>query len=546
MVAQSDPVYGREPVIKLVRELMAREEVGGSLRNQHFPILVVEGFRGAGKTALLSALEDLLDQRVPHAKLDFEATSGASITQVLSGLAFELSGKCRRYGALRFPRFIIGQLVMGLDLDLKDHAQARGQVIEVLERRRWVDTIRAELVDMAGTVLKTLGESSGAPVEPPRTVFGLALKWLTARAPARIVLGSFQGWYGHRDLGLANDSIDMLVNLNRWARNKEDKGSRQRVDELLLAAFLADLRTEFDRGRRADERSLNCVVLLDNADSRLGRRFLNELVRARRQRAAGEQHDADPLTVVATSRERLLAGVPSADWETVPLHNTRSEQRPGKLDWSRLWWLRYQLPGLTEDEISRAVATSVPATVDNQRVTRVFSQLTDGHPASIRLVLDAVARNPPVHPIEPEVTLSQPPSGEDSDRWPTVEDQMLDRLLDVSNAKSPLQDLVTCTAARELPHALALAAQDDLVVSDQVKFLENLEPILWPADQMAGLALPRRLLQRRLARRDPAVAPSWSQVYGRLRDACRTKDGETKGDEAGELYYALAAGELGS
>lgn len=40
-----------------------------------------------------------------------------------------------------------------------------------------------------------------------------------ARARGRIVLGSFQAWYGHRDLGLTNDSVDVLVDLNRCSRD---------------------------------------------------------------------------------------------------------------------------------------------------------------------------------------------------------------------------------------------------------------------------------------------------------------------------------------
>lgn len=39
MVVSSDQIYGRKPVIRIVRELMAREEADGSLRNQRFPIL---------------------------------------------------------------------------------------------------------------------------------------------------------------------------------------------------------------------------------------------------------------------------------------------------------------------------------------------------------------------------------------------------------------------------------------------------------------------------------------------------------------------------
>lgn len=539
MVVRSERVYGRKPLIRLVRDLMAREEVNGSLRNQRLPILVVEGFRGAGKTALLSTLVELLDQRVPYARLDFEVSRHASVPQVLSALAFELSRKCGRYGVLQFPRLIVGQLVMRLELDLTNHAQACQQVVAALERERGVDTFRDVLVETAGNVLTTMGRGSGLPVEPPsRYVLGLTLKWLTARAPGRLVLGPFQDWYGHRDLGLTNDSVDVLVDLNRWARDSEDEDDQQRVDDLLWAAFLADLRTEFDRGRRADERSLNCVVLLDNADTALGRRFLDQLVRARRQRVAGGQDDADPLTVVATSRGALLADVPSADL-AMSQDDTRSG-RPFRLaDLSRSWWLRYRLPDLTEDEVGRAVAALGLDRGNNQRLSRVVFQLTGGHPASTRLVLDAVAKRPPDNRIEPEVILGQAPSGEGSQHPQTVEDQVLGHLLGGASEVA-LRDLVTCAAARERRHALALSVQDDLLVGGQAHYVEVLDPILWPPDAAAGPALLRRLLRRRLALRDPAVSPSWAGVYARLRDV-----GRAEGDEAGELYYALACGELG-
>ncbi len=534
MAVHHDQIYGRKQVIRLIRELMVREEVGGSLRNQHFPILVMEGFRGSGKTALLSVLDELLDQRVPRARLDFEASKHASVPQVLSALAFELSRRCPRYGVLQFPRFVVGQLVAGLELDLTDHAQARKQVVAVLERRRGVDTFRDLLVETAGDVLT----NSGLPVGPPgKYVFQRALSWLTARLPGRIVLGSFQSWYGPRDRGLTNDSVDVLVDLNRWAKDDKDEDSSQRVDDLLWAAFLADLRTEFDCGRRAYERSLNCVVLLDNVDTVLGRRFMEELVRARRQRVASGQDDADPLTVVASSRGGLLAEVPSTERTLVTIDNIRSRQLIDPTDRSRRWWLQYRLPDLTEDEVGAAVAALDLDRGDNRRLTRVVFQLTGGHPVSTSLVLDAIATCPPDDRIEPEAIFGSTFSAQSAGAQ-KVGDQVLSRLLaGVSEAAIP--DLVTCAAARERRHMLILGSEDDLVVAGQTNYLEVLDTLLWPPDGAAGAVLLRRLLLRRLALRDPTAAPSWTEVHGRLRDVCRAEN-----DEAGELYYTLALGEL--
>lgn len=521
MATISDRVYGRRRAIELVRELMTREKRGRSLRNRRHPILVVEGFQGTGKTALLSTLVELLDQRVPHARLDFEANSRASVPQVLSALAFDLSRKCPRYGALGFPRFIVGQLVIGLELDLTHHARARRQVVDALKRQRGVAAVREVLADTAGSVLGMVG----LPFKPPASVLRLVARWLTEWVPGhRVVLGSFQHWYGHRDLGLRNDPIDVLVDLNRWATDTEDEGNRRRIDELLWTAFLADLRAGFGRRRWADERVMNCAVLLDNADTELATRFLNQLVRARSQRAVGDQDDADPLTVVATSRGTLLADVPLAD---------QARYDFPAADWSRAWWLQYRLPDLTDEEVGRAVIDMALTWGDNQRLSQVVYQLTEGHPASTRLVLGAVAKAPPQRWIEPEAILSQSTGAEQAR---TVEDQMVDRLLGEASQVA-FRDLVTCAAARDREQALALAGQDDMLARGQVDYGEALDPVLWPADGSAGAVLLRRLLRRRLARRDPAVSPSWPAVYARLRALCD--------DDAGQLYYALAEGDLG-
>ncbi|MGH3816103.1 MAG: hypothetical protein ACRDUV_27255 [Pseudonocardiaceae bacterium] len=548
MVADGNGFYGRKEFIELVRALMAREMRGGSLHSRHSPILVIEGCRGAGKTALLSKLADLLDQQVPYARLDFEPNKQVSVPQVLSALAFDLNRKCPRYGALPFPRFIVGQLIMKLDLDLTDRSRARQQVIDELAQHRGPDVFIEVLQDAASDVLDILGRSFGVPVRVADRGLRRLVKRLTERVMGRrIVLGAFQEWYGHRDLGLPHDSIDVLIELRRKSTDYDDEDNRQWVDDLLWAAFLADLRAELGRRRWADDRSLNCVLLLDNADTYLARRFLSQLDRARRERAVGERDDADPLTVVVTSRGVVLGDVPDAHLADAPdLGRTagasgdpRSGQLPGSTDWSHAWWLRYRLPDLTEDEIGRAILDMALGWGDNLRLTRVVYRLTGGHPASTRLVLQALATFSPQKWIEPEAILGQNRPDTLSRRTETVEAQILARLL--GEVTSPTQrDLETCAAAREREQTLVLAGQDDLLVSGQANFGEDLDPILWPADESAGPALLRRLLRRRLAQRDDAALPSWSKVNARLRYACRTR-----GDEAGELYYALAEGELG-
>jgi len=157
--------------------------------------------------------------------------------------------------------------------------------------------------------------------------------------------------------------------------------------------------------------------------------------------------------------------------------------------------------------------------------------LTGGHPAATSLVLEALAHGTPGKWIEPEAILAGPDRSA-GDGSASVEERILDRLLaDVSNATR--RDLVTCAPARHHAHALALAGTDGVLVSGRVGY-ETVDRLLWPDENSAGLALLRRLLTRQLA-----ATPQWPDVLGRLRHICRDGD-----DEAGDLYYALADGEL--
>lgn len=535
MPGDDDRVYGLKGATRLVRQFMTRVERGGTLSSVDFPVLVVEGFRGTGKSALLTRLAGLL-AHVPHARLDLEKNRHASVPEVLSAIAFDLSKRYPKY-ELRFPRFIVGQLVARLDLDLTDHTVACRQVEAALREYRDFDAVRQVLVDTAGSVLEGVGQSAGLPIKPPAGLLRAGVNWLAERAPGRaMTLGPYQGWYGHRDLGLHHDAIDVLVDLNRWAADVTDEDHRQRVDELLLAAFLADLRAEFDRGRRADERSLNCVVLLDDADTELGRRFLAQLVTARRQRAVGEQDGADPLTVVVTSRGGLLADVPGADRAMVEPESLRAGAYD-VADLSRHWWLGVRLPDLTRDEVGRAAADMGLAWGNNQRITRVVHDLTGGHPAATSIVLDAIARGTPTRWVEPEVILTRPDPGPGATSGSTVEDRVLDRLL-AGVSDGVRRDLVTCASARHHAHALALAGVAGMLVNGRVGY-EVVDNVLWPAGGAAGLALLRGLLTRRLAARAEPDGPGWSTVHATLRRLCRAED-----DEAGDLHYALADGEL--
>jgi hypothetical protein len=218
-------------------------------------------------------------------------------------------------------------------LDLNNHTRACRQVKELLKQERNVDELLEVLVQTAGGLLAAVT----LPIDVPfrslgplgrylsRSLLNHLLDWPRGR---RIVLGSFHDWYGSRERGLTNDAIAVLVDLNRWGLNLTDEDNHQRSEELLWDAFLTDLREDFRRNRHADELAFNCAALLDNVDTELGQRFLHGLVKARRQRAAGDRGVPDPMTVLATSRGAALADLPAAG--TAELSSgTRGSAAPG-------------------------------------------------------------------------------------------------------------------------------------------------------------------------------------------------------------------------
>lgn len=536
MLDATGQIFGRERAINLVRAFMERPERNGIPRSQDYPVLVVEGARGSGKTALLDTLVTLLDQRVPHARIDFEASGHAAVPEVLSALAFGLSRRCRQYGALRFPRLTAGRLVMREHLDLDNHPRACRQVMTVLEKERNLDTVRQILQETAGAALGAVQQHTVVPVAPmgqrlPGLILDRLPGWALGR---RLLLGSFD-WYGHRGHGRSNDAVHELVELNRWARNSDDEDTRQRIDQLLWDAFLADLSDAFRSSRRADELSLNCVILLDNADTTLGRRFANQLVQARRLHAAGGNEPPDPMSVVVTSRGALLADVPAADQVELPAAADETRGPAHHDDRHRQWWGRYQLEDLTRDQIGNMVSAVALREGNDQRLTSMTLELTGGHPASTRLLLDAVAERP-ANRDELAAVLDQPEPGTPPVRL-TVAERMQQHLL-VDFPQEAFDDLVTCAASRERQHALRLATSP-LLAYTQAGYLAIIDPVLWPAVEGAGPVLLRRLLRLSLARRDSGDQRGWSEVFDWHRTCCAAA-----GDPAGELYYALANRDL--
>lgn len=545
MAGESPVLYGQMRALTLVREFMERPEQDHRLRSRRAPVLIFTGSRGIGKTALVASLARLLDQQVPYARIDFETTDAAAPHEVLSALAIELNRHCGGYGRLGFARFVVGKIVMAQELDFTDHERARGQIERALETHRNVSNLREFLRSLAPEMEAAIPGLRNVPGAGPvmRHLPDILLDGLVSwRAGRRVLLGKGHDWYGHQDRGLTMDPLDVLADLNRRARRPDVEDNRRAVDELLLAAFLADLRDAFGRGWRARRRSLNCVVLLDNADTPVGRSFLVELVRARRLHAAYAPDEPDPVTVVATSRGGLVARVAAGGEDVVAVDaaslddfRRRSAAPPGR------WWYPVALRHLAEDEVGNMVAALGLRTGSDRRITAAVYQLTRGHPGSTSLVLDAIAEQPD-GPFDLTSVLAQPEPGSLGTR--TVRERLLDSFLHGSSKEEgPMTDLVSCTAARDLEEASRLAAHSGLLTNSRVELSAVFQPELWTGDEAGGgpvmQPVLRRLLLPALAARPEDEPASWSRAH---RWLCERATQER--DDTGALHHTLAQGHL--
>jgi hypothetical protein len=509
-------------------------------------VLVFEGAYGSGKTALINWLAKQLDQRVPYARLDFATNQNATVPEVLSALAVELSRHCAQYPQLKFPRLEIGLVVVNATLDLRNYNKAIEQLRGTLDDLHHANPLSGILKHVASGVVVIVQQKTDLPLE---TLIGDlddvadgAGRWRFRR---RFALGPVLSWFGHRGRGYPNDPINELFELNRWANSGDD--GKQQVTELLLDAFLADLRAEASNSRL----TTNTVVLLDNADTELGQEFLDQLVSAHRLRAAAHHLDPEPLTVVTTSRGPLLANAPPDDVFESDGDAEVAEEFLDRKGGHRPHWFRYPLPDLTKDEVLAMVAAQSLRTGDKHQLTALIRQVTGGHPAGTRLFLDAIAQEQD-HWNEPAMVLTQPEPRNRADGLLVAERMLANLLGDFQPVLTT--DLITCASAATPAHAVRLATSGcrlpdgtPLLARGEATYLKVVHPVLWSSTGVAGTALLRTLLLGRLAQRGTDVEhrsthrrPEWCEVFGWHRDRCAEEQ-----DQVHELYYALAAGDLG-
>ncbi|MEV0052563.1 toll/interleukin-1 receptor domain-containing protein [Saccharopolyspora shandongensis] len=234
-------------------------------RRRELPVIRLLG----SGTEMLAYLAEDCGPSVPHTRLDFDAEGLTSLRRAVVELAVRFGGR----GSPQFRHLMLCIVAAGSGF-------GAGTALSKLRNA----VLSAEPPDFSRV---TFDAVVGALQES-----GALLNWSGVLADALLSGGERAQWRRRlRTLTGFRDSAGVAP--DPWAE-PDAVGSRE-FDEVLLAAFLADLRQGY-AGRRAGH-AMNCVALLDNADAPLGERFLDLLLDLRRGLPP------DPLVVVAAGRQ---------------------------------------------------------------------------------------------------------------------------------------------------------------------------------------------------------------------------------------------------
>ncbi|MGW7352718.1 ATP-binding protein [Streptomyces sp. NPDC054784] len=250
------------------------------------------GPRGSGKTTLLRHLADwgrLLP--VAHVDLATRGRHGEKPLNVLTRLVFQLNENKRDFPRLTFPTCGLLLIAVSTRVDLSSRERAVQQLREALEAPRGQrgERIQGVLEAFAETAATVLGAPSFA-IAPALRLLPTSLGGLGLASRQRLAR------LRRRQDGGAPD--DFIVNLN-MLYNERESAERERAEQVLFDAFVADLQQAYASRSAQRRRTTNCLLLLDNADSPLGGQFVEPLLRAR-EKADGR----DPLLVLATAAAR--------------------------------------------------------------------------------------------------------------------------------------------------------------------------------------------------------------------------------------------------
>jgi hypothetical protein len=548
-------LVGRNALRGMIHDLMAVD------RPPHratagLPIVVLEGCGGSGRTALLTHFAERYRAVAPLALVDAAADTSwsryggvsALLLRAMADLCY--SSRVTETGPMTFPRMFIAYaaLEQPLDLNLGQHDQE-----QAMRSALNTYTSRTKAFEWCGRALVAAGlafsQKRGVDVREFVTDENLdaVTRATAARLNAAIAhrrLERAKKWFG--ELDLTGNQARAWVALSRAGQ----RGEQERVDRMLVEAFLADLRdngTRFTWRRRVagiHRRSWNFGLWLDNADAEPAQELLRCVEQVRFDRSHDEAQPAaaspattpvaEPLLIVATSGGKLLeAG--TALTRTPARVLEQDLQDSGHAPLAPAAWLVVRLRPLTEAEVAAMAVDRLGGDwLDDMHRVRTVSALSAGHPGAVRRLFDVLSGTPDL--LERADDLLDAPCGSS-----TVSGEIIAEMVTVSGAAPApalVQALVTLSAASDRAEAQHLLRRpDELAASGDTAGATTLATalalqelttpdrhllftsVLWPADASGTrrLAEPaRRLLLRELARRTDDDAGSWRHVFTEL------------------------------
>lgn len=496
---------GRTRLRGLINGLAAARGAGAT------PLLVVEGCGGSGKSALLNQTflewKDTTPSVFVKPRELGDDGDGSAVRPVLAAVLLGLSAEVPGY-PLSFERVLLAQIAIlmerrdGIDPD---------EALAELNRR--TNNYRApNLRELVRALATTAGSLISLPVDPAPMVDRIA-DYLGGMLESARRTSNFRWsrqaleWFGHQDQGLKLNADRVRFQLNAQARSN-DPDVRRDVDDLLVAALLADLRHSL---APVSAREHNVMLLLDDGDTAVATSFIAALLRVRQAVAdtarGGGSAPLDPLLVVTTS-DGLLAD--ELTDEELPGAKVFAES---EMDSSPTGlWVRIRSDDLTsKDVVQLAKGYFWPDDLAASTVGRVLHRLSRGHPKSV----DTLLRK-----LHDEPSLARDPAkllrgSENALLEPFV------RKFSASDRanKHHVQALITLSAALTKLEAQTLAdLLPDPVGLDSPLYSST---TLWsPAEspQAQLPALVRYLGLRLLSDRNDDDEASWHAVIGKLRD----------------------------
>ncbi|WP_330277816.1 hypothetical protein OG205_20380 [Lentzea sp. NBC_00516] len=464
--------------------------------------MVALGPRGAGKTALVNALEESFTGHVPRVLLDFEKYPDARPHEVFSKLAVGLSRHCPQFGRLPFPLVSLCAAVVARKTGTGAGARVGDELRAVIDEVSPTVGFATRMGDLARRVTEagTVPELGGA-VD--------VLVKLIAAAEGRRLSNRF------RTTG-AGDAQSVLSDLMTAIGDGVDDDA---VDTTFGKAFFADLRYAFAGWVNSARRSANCLVLLDNTHVRSGQAFLGVLHRVRSE---------DPVAFVATSREWNASW--RDGWQRPGIADERGTtlsppRRPDQVagdstDPERLsaHWYLVLLGEFTEQDTAEVAASHAS----------FVHRLTGGLPWAVRRVASALPESPTTANLRSVLD--------------GLAEECTEYLLREFGSLTERDDLITASAGP----GIELLADTKVLGSEMSYGLHELKAPLvnnfWVRRQDGRLVLNpwlRRVLLHQLAARPADHRASWNRVHTQ----CRVRH-EKHDSQVDALYHGLALGDI--